>query len=75
MTKFIINTDKATTWLGFIGSLLLLLENQGIIDKNLSTFILALIYALFGYLTNKVRIRKELDGEDKTKMTGIEFEV
>jgi hypothetical protein len=72
-----VNTDRLTTWLGFLGSLLLFLQHQGIIDENLSTFLGAILSALFGYLTNKGKNRKEPPKRSNktTNISGMDVEV
>jgi hypothetical protein len=72
-----VNTDRWTTWLGFLGSLLLVLEHQGIIDKSLATLLSAILSALFGYLTNKVRIKRDTNRRDEktTNISGMDLEI
>lgn len=54
-----LNTDKATNWLGFLGSVVSLLHSQAIIDDKLSSLIFSILSLLFGYLTNKSKIKLE----------------
>jgi hypothetical protein len=74
MKKLIIDTDLLTTILGFLTSFLILLHQLNYISTDVLSFSSALVTFIFGYFTNKVRIKKEVSKKTKTDIETIELE-
>ena len=46
-------TDKITTIIGFVSSIVIVANQQALIEPKLGTAISAILVAIFGYFTNK----------------------
>jgi hypothetical protein len=66
MKKIVIDTDLLTSILGVITSFIILIHQLGLIDNNLFSLLSGCLSLVFGYFTNKIRIRKEIDKKTMT---------
>lgn len=73
--RIIINTDTLTTILAILQSVVILLHQSGLISDSFFSLTISFLTCIFGYFTNKVRVKKRTEENLETDLEIIKVEV